>query len=175
LFDAHTPLQLGEIYRFPPGTDGGGQTIAIIELGGGFAQSELDTYFAGLGITGPLVTAVDVDGAANQPGQDPQGADGEVLLDIEVAGALAPGAALVVYFAPNSDAGFIDAVSAAVHAQPTPVAVSISWGQNEDDWTAQARDALDSVFADAVTLGVTVTAAAAGPATAARNVDASTL
>lgn len=35
-------------------------------------------------------------------GKDPQGADGEVLLDIEVAGALAPKATLVVYFAPNT-------------------------------------------------------------------------
>ncbi|PZS15387.1 MAG: peptidase S53 [Pseudonocardiales bacterium] len=157
---SYTPLQLGEIYRFPAGTDGTGQRIAIIELGGGFAQSELDTYFAGLGISGPSVTAVGVDGAVNRPGQDPQGADGEVLLDIEVAGALAPGAALVVYFAPNTDAGFVDALSAAVHAQPTPAAISISWGQNEDAWTAQARDALDSVFVDAVALGSTVTAAA---------------
>lgn len=157
---SYTPPQLGSIYRFPPDTDGTGQTIAIIELGGGFAQSELDTYFSGLGITSPSVTAVGVDGAVNEPGRDPQGADGEVLLDIEIAGALAPGAGIVVYFGPNSDAGFVDAVSAAVHAQPTPAAISISWGQSEDAWTEQGRTALDSVFADAVTLGVTVTAAA---------------
>jgi kumamolisin len=155
---SYTPLQLGEAYRFPAGTDGTGQSIAIIELGGGFAQSELDTYFRGLGITGPTVRAVGVDGGSNKPGQDPQGADGEVLLDIEVSGALAPGADIVVYFAPNSDAGFLDAVSEAVHATPAPAAVSISWGQNEDDWTAQARTAMDSVFADAVQLGVVVTA-----------------
>jgi kumamolisin len=157
---SYTPPQLGEIYRFPPNTDGTGQTVAIIELGGGFAQAELETYFTGLGIKPPTVTAVGIDGAANQPGQDPQGADGEVLLDIEVAGALAPGADIVVYFAPNSDAGFVDAVAAAVHADPAPAAISISWGQNEDAWTAQARDALDSVFADAAILGPTVTAAA---------------
>lgn len=157
---SYTPLQLGEEYRFPAGTDGSGQAIAIIELGGGFAQSELDTYFAGLGITGPTVTAVGVDGAQNEPGQDPEGADGEVLLDIEVAGALAPGAAITVYFAPNTDAGFVDAVSEAVHAASTPAAISISWGQNEDDWTAQSRTAMDSVFADAVQLGIVVTAAA---------------
>jgi kumamolisin len=157
---SYTPLQIGEAYDFPADTDGTGQAVAIIELGGGFAQSELDTYFAGLGITGPTVTAVGVDGAQNEPGQDPEGADGEVLLDIEVAGALAPGAAFTVYFAPNTDAGFVDAVSEAVHATATPAAISISWGQNEDDWTAQARTAMDSVFADAVQLGIVVTAAA---------------
>jgi kumamolisin len=156
----YTPLQLAEVYAFPAGTDGTGQTIAIIELGGGFAQSDLDDYFASLGIDAPTVTAVGVDGAKNQPGQDPQGADGEVLLDIEVSGALAPKAAIKVYFAPNSDAGFLDAVSEAIHASPTPAAVSISWGQSEDDWTAQARTAMDTAFADAVTLGVVVTAAA---------------
>lgn len=157
---SYTPLQIGQAYAFPADTDGTGQAVAIIELGGGFAQSELDTYFEGLGVAGPTVSAVGVDGGSNQAGTDPQGADGEVLLDIEVAGALAPRAAFTVYFAPNSDAGFLDAVSTAVHADPTPAAISISWGQNEDDWTAQARTAMDSVFVDALQLGIVVTAAA---------------
>ncbi|TXN31980.1 S53 family peptidase [Lacisediminihabitans profunda] len=157
---SYTPIELGQIYRFPPGTDGSGQSIAIIELGGGFAQAELSTYFTSLGITGPTVTAVGVDGAKNQPGKDPAGADGEVLLDIEVAGALSPGSAMVVYFAPNTDAGFVDAVSEAAHAATTPTSMSISWGQNEDAWTEQARRALDDAFLDAAALGITVTAAA---------------
>jgi kumamolisin len=157
---AYTPIELGKVYNFPPGVDGSGQSIAILELGGGFDQAELDTYFSSLGITGPQVTAVGVDGATNMPGQDPDGADGEVLLDIEVAGALAPGASIVVYFAPNTDAGFVDALSQAAHADPTPAAISISWGQNEDDWTEQARTAFDEALTDAAALGVTVTVAA---------------
>jgi kumamolisin len=157
---SYTPVQVGAAYAFPPETDGTGQAVAIIELGGGFAQDELDTYFSSLGIDGPTVTAVGVDGGQNEPGSDPNGADGEVLLDIEVIGALAPAAAITVYFAPNTDAGFVDAVSEAVHADPAPAAISISWGQSEDDWTAQARAAMDSVFADAVALGIVVTAAA---------------
>ncbi|HEY7815904.1 MAG TPA: S53 family peptidase [Nakamurella sp.] len=157
---SYTPLDLARIYRMPDGTDGTGQTLAIIELGGGFGQTDLDTYFGGLGMPTPAVTAVGVDGAANTPGKDPQGADGEVLLDIEVAGAIAPKAGIVVYFAPNTDAGFLDAVSTAAHATLAPTAMSISWGQSEDDWTAQARDAMDQAFADATAMGVTVTAAA---------------
>ena len=156
----YTPLDLGRVYDFPPGTDGSGQTIAIIELGGGFAQSDLDAYFSELGISGPTVTAVGVDGGSNVPGQDPNGADGEVLLDIEVAGALAPRASIVVYFAPNTDAGFVDAVSQAAHATPTPSAISISWGQSEDDWTTQAKNAFDQALTDAAALGATVTVAA---------------
>jgi len=154
-----TPVQLAKVYGMPA-ADGTGQTVAIIELGGGFAQTELTTYFTGLGVPSPTVTAVGVDGAQNVPGHDPKGADGEVLLDIEIVGAIAPKAHIVVYFAPNTDAGFLDAVSTATHATPTPTAMSISWGQSEDAWTAQARTAMDQAFADAATLGVTVTAAA---------------
>ena len=156
---SYTPLDLARIYGMPA-ADGTGQRIAIVELGGGFAQSDLDTYFGGLGLASPTVTAQGVDGAANQPGQDPSGADGEVLLDIEVAGALAPKAGIVVYFAPNTDAGFLDAISTAAHATPTPAAISISWGQSEDQWTAQSRTAMDDAIADAVAMGVTVTVAA---------------
>jgi kumamolisin len=157
---SYAPPQLATVYRMPANTDGAGQTVAIIELGGGFSQADLDTYFRGLGLATPTVTAVGVDGATNLPGQDPSGADGEVLLDIEVVGGIAPKAAILVYFAPNTDAGFLDAISDAAHATPTPTAITISWGQNEDDWTAQSRAAMDGTFADAAALGITVTAAA---------------
>ena len=157
---SYTPDQVADLYGFPSGTDGTGQIIAIIELGGGFGTGDLNAYFSGLRIPAPAVTAVGVDGAANQPGKDPTGADLEVLLDIEVAGAAAPGASQLVYFAPNSDRGFVDAVTTAVHASPTPTVVSISWGQSEDSWTAQARTALDQAIADAAALNVTVCAAA---------------
>jgi kumamolisin len=157
---SYTPAQVADLYNFPADTDGAGHTVAIIELGGGFSASDLDSYFSSLGITTPSVTAVGVDGASNVADQDPQGADGEVLLDIEVVGAVAPGAAQLVYFAPNTDQGFVDAVTTAVHAEPTPVAVSISWGGPESSWTTQSMTALDQAIADGVALGVTVTAAA---------------
>ncbi|HEY3881415.1 MAG TPA: S53 family peptidase [Trebonia sp.] len=152
-----TAPQVASFYQFPDGTDGTGQTVAIIELGGGYTPSDLSTYFSGLGLAVPSVTAVGVDGGANTPGGD---ADGEVELDIQIVGGVAPGAMQQVYFAPNTDQGFIDAISDAVHATPTPVAVSISWGQSEDQWSAQSRTAMDSAFADAAALGVTVTVAA---------------
>lgn len=150
-----TALQVADLYQFPANTDGTGQTIAIIELGGGYTQSDLDSYFSGLHLATPSVTAVGVDGGSNSPGQE---ADGEVELDIEVAGAVAPGAAQVVYFAPNTDQGFIDAISEAVHA--APIVVSISWGGPEDSWSPQSRSALDAAVADAAVLGVTVCVAA---------------
>jgi kumamolisin len=152
-----TAPQVAGFYNFPANTDGTGQTIAIIELGGGYSQSDLDTYFSGLGLPTPSVTAVGVDGGSNSPGQQ---ADGEVELDIQVAGAVAPGAAQVVYFAPNTDQGFVDAIAQAVHATPTPTVVSISWGGPENSWSAQSRSAMDSAIADGAVLGVTVTVAA---------------
>ena len=152
-----TAPQVAGFYNFPPNTDGTGQTIAIIELGGGYTQSDLYTYFSGLDLATPSVTAVGVDGGSNSPGQS---ADGEVELDIQVAGAVAPGAAQVVYFAPNTDQGFVDAISQAIHATPTPIVVSISWGGPENSWSAQSRSAMNSAIADGAVLGVTVTVAA---------------
>ncbi|MGH8155150.1 MAG: S53 family peptidase, partial [Rhodanobacteraceae bacterium] len=154
---SYTPLDVGELYDFPTG-DGNGQTIAIIELGGGYQQSDLDTYFGGLGLAVPSVTAVSVDGASNSPGSD---ADAEVELDIEVAGALAPAAKFAVYFAPNTDQGFYDAISQAAHSTSEPAtAMSISWGGPEDSWTTASRNAMETALEDAVALGVTVTVAA---------------
>src|SRR5690349_4555126 len=153
----YPPNQVADIYKFPAGTTGAGQTIAVIELGGGFSASDLDTYFGGLGIAVPSISAVSVDGASNAPGSDPTGADVEVALDIDVIGAAAPGAKQIVYFAPNDgDQGFVDAISAAASATPAPIAISISWGQSEDSWTAQGRTAMDAAIADAAAMGITV-------------------
>jgi kumamolisin len=158
--NTYPPNQVAELYGFPAGTTGAGQTIAVIELGGGFTASDLDAYFGSLGIPTPSITAVSVDGAVNNPG-DTSGASVEVNLDIDVIGAAAPGAAQLVYFAPNNgDQGFVDAISAAAHATPAPVAISISWGMSEDGWTAQGRLAMDQAMADAAALGITVCAAA---------------
>jgi kumamolisin len=72
---------------------------------------------------------VSVDGAGNTPTGNPNSADGEVALDIEVAGAIAPGAKIVVYFGPNTDQGFLDAVTTAIHdSANSPTILSISWG-----------------------------------------------
>jgi kumamolisin len=152
-----TPPEVAALYRFPDGGTGVGECIAIIELGGGYEPTDLESYFSELGLSVPEVVAVEVDGGRNAPTGDPNSADAEVLLDIEVAGSIAHGARIAVYFAPNTDQGFIDAVSTAVHdTQNAPSVLSISWGAPERNWTAQAQRALDRSFADAASLGVTV-------------------
>jgi kumamolisin len=154
-----SPLQVAQLYGFPTTVTGAGQTIGIIELGGGYSPTDLATYFSSLNINpAPTVTAVSVDGGANTPGG---AADGEVMLDIEVAGSIAPGANIAVYFAPNTDQGFIDAIADAVHdTTRKPSVISISWGGPEDGWTAQSQTAMNAALQDAATIGVTVTIAA---------------
>ena len=151
-----TPTQIASLYGFPAST-GAGQCVAIIELGGGFRPADLDTYFKGLGVSSPTVTAVSVDHAQNSPTGDANGPDGEVMLDVEVVGAIVPQANVAVYFAPNTDAGFLNAITTAVHDTTNkPSVISISWGGPESSWTTQAMTAMDDAFQAAATMGVTV-------------------
>lgn len=161
---------VASLYNFPAGLDGSGQCIAIIEIndvnggkptGGGFRTSDLETYFKSIGVPMPKVTVIGVDGGGNLPGPAP-GFDSEVTLDIQVAGAVAPGASLAVYFAPNTTQGFIDCVNAALHDDVNkPSIVSISWGSPEDQPYSdpQLVHGLDQALQDAVKLGITVCAA----------------
>lgn len=151
-----TPTQLASLYDFPGGT-GKGECIAIIELGGGYRTADLVAYFSHLKIKRPKVSSASVDHGKNHATGDPNGPDGEVMFDIEVAGAIAPGARIVVYFAPNTDAGFLDAVTTAIHdTRHKPSVISISWGGPESSWTQQAMTAFDQAFQAAVALGVTI-------------------
>ncbi len=154
-----TPVQLAALYDFPGG-DGSGECIGIVELGGGFKPADIKTYFTGLGLPVPNVKAVSVDGGLNHP-TNANSADGEVMLDIEVAAAIAPKASIAVYFAPNTNQGFLDAITTAVHDNVNkPSVISISWGSAESNWTAQAMTQFDQAFQAAATMGVTVCCAA---------------
>ncbi len=153
----YTPVEVAGRYQFPAGLDGTGQTIALIELGGGYNDAQMAAYFTSVGVnrTGQL-TAVPVDGAANTTG-DPNGADGEVQLDIAVAGSVAPAANIAVYFAPNQGSGFQDAIAAAIADQANlPSVISISWGGAENTYAAQDREAINQTLAKAMALGITV-------------------
>jgi kumamolisin len=156
---SYSPVQVGELYQFPT-ISAAGQTIGIIELGGGFRAADITAYFKKLGLAAPKVIAVSVDKGKNAP-TNSSSADGEVMLDIEVAAAVAPGAKLAVYFTPNTDQGFIDAISTAVHdSSNKPSVISISWGGPESTWTSQSMTALDEACQSAAALGITITVAA---------------
>jgi kumamolisin len=164
-------------YNFPTEAngarlDGTGQTLAIIELGGGFRSSDLNMFFREIGTPAPNVSAISVDHAGNHP-TTPDSADGEVMLDIEVAGAVVPKANIAVYFAPNNgDKGFIDAVSAAVHdSQRNPGVISISWGGPEVASDQQGINTFHELFAAAGALGITVCIASGDHGTADEDAD----
>jgi kumamolisin len=158
---SYTALQVAQLYDFPAGLDGSGECIGILEFGGGYNPADLTKYFAQLGIAAPSVTSVPVDGVDNSPG-DPQ-ADPEVALDIEVAGTVAPGARIVVYFAPFTEQGWVDALTTAMHDRTNkPSVISISWGYAEGEavqgfeWTAQAVQAVNQTLQEGAAMGVSV-------------------
>jgi kumamolisin len=157
---SYSPAEVAQLYNFPTDASGAGQCIGIIELGGGYTRIDLSRYFQKLGISLPQVVSVSVNGGQNQPTGNPNGPDGEVMLDIEVAGAVASAAKIVVYFAPNTDLGFFRAITRAVHDKVNrPSVISISWGAPESSWTQQSLRAFNQAFRAAGHMGVTVCAA----------------
>jgi kumamolisin len=151
-------VEVARLYSFPTGVDGSGQTIGIIELGGGYRPEDLDSYFGSLNLPTPTVIPVSVDGGSNSP-STADSDDSEVVLDIEVAGAVAPGAKIVVYFAPNDAAsnGFLDALTKAVHdTDNQPSVISISWGGPEQITTSGFQQQFDQTLQAAALLGITV-------------------
>jgi kumamolisin len=153
----YTPKQLAAFYGFPGAYTGVGKNVAVIELGGGYVQSDLDTYFKSLGLAVKPVSFHSIDSATNAPG-DPNGADGEVMLDLCVIGGMAPGVQLHCYMAPNTDAGFLAAIKQATADKMD--AISISWGGPEDDWSSASLTSFNAALQAAASAGITVTVAA---------------
>ena len=152
-----TPIKVAELYNFPTGLDGTGRTVGVIELGGGYTLTDLNAYFKELGITtAPKITAVSVDGGVNNPSD--QDASAEVVLDVDIIASVSPGANIRVYFTPNTNQGFYDAIAKAV-ADKVDV-ISISWGSAEAYWLSSTLTSFNNLFSKAVTNGVTVCAAA---------------
>jgi kumamolisin len=134
--------------------------IGLVALGGGYRPADIQQYFSSQGLQVPTVKAASVDQGKNRP-TTANSADGEVMLDIEVAGSVANNATIVVYFAPNTDRGFQDALSMAVHDQlRNPQVISISWGGPEASWTTQSMQSFDEVAQEAGLLGITICVAA---------------
>jgi kumamolisin len=155
--------KMSSIYQLstPPAvlSKGGRVNIAIISLGGGFKSSDLKRYWASenLGATTPSVYSVSVGGATNSPGHS---ADIENLLDIQVAGSVCPYSNIYVFFAPNSEKGFYDAVYAAVYNAVPFSVISISWGAPEVYWPSASIKAMNNLFQAAAAKGITVCVAA---------------
>lgn len=149
-----------KIYNFPAGLDGAGQTIGIVELAGGYLDSDLAGYFQSLNLKKPNVFPVAVNGHKNMPG-DPSGIDGQVEGDIEIAGAVTPGADIVVYFSSTDSRGYIDAIQAAVEdKEHHPSVLLIGWGSPESSgWKAEEITAVEKALQAAKSRNITVVVA----------------
>jgi kumamolisin len=156
------PTDLASIYNFPS-NDASGECIALLEFGGGVEDSDVATYFAKIGTPPPTVTVIPLDGVSANAAADPD-STGEVMLDVDVAGALAPGASLAVYFSTFDEKGLIDALSAVISDTTNkPSVVSISWGWDENQpfqtditWSPAAIDHVNHSLLAAAQLGITV-------------------
>ena len=154
------PNEVAKLYDFPP-TQGEGQRVAILEFGGGFDQSVLNDYFTrNIGLaTPPAVNGISVLNTKIQVDND---VTGEVYLDIEVIGAMAPKATMDVFFAPWTGEGYLNAVEQAIHNDDY-AAISISYGLDEDlrgssgnpAWPA-LNHAIDEAFRDGAAIGVPI-------------------
>jgi kumamolisin len=147
-------------YNYPPG-DGGGQTVGLLEFGGGYFPADLAQFCTAADIvTPPTVVPISVDGTATNA---EDGAEGEVMLDIEVVASVCPASKIAVYFGAWTEAGWIAALDGALQDQTNdPGVLSISWGNAEDTdiWSKAAMDQINETLTDAVALRVTVCAAA---------------
>lgn len=162
---SYTPDQLAALYQFPKVTGGTPQTIAIGELGGGYVLDDVQRYMSALGLPMPTITDVSVRGATNAPTGDPNGADGEVMLDVLVAAAAysystGKAANIVMVWAPNDGTGIADAISAAAAHSSRPCVMSWSWGGPEDSWDSPTIAATEAALKQAAAAGMAVTAAA---------------
>ncbi|HEY3836565.1 MAG TPA: S53 family peptidase, partial [Bryobacteraceae bacterium] len=153
-----TPPQMARLYNFPQRADG--QTIGIFEFGGGYTSSDVQLFYESVGVAAPSISPVSVDGQTNSPGSDDSI---ETLLDIGVSGSAAPGARLVVYFAPWTEQGWVDVVTTAIHDaanRPSVISISYGWPENETygdlTWSLAAIRAVNSTFQEAAALGITV-------------------
>ena len=149
-----TPSEVANLYGFPAGP-ATGQTIGILEFGGGYQMADVQNYFNNVvHLPIPNITFAGVDGATNSPGGS---ADIEVILDIAVAGSVAQGAKIVVYFAPNDEQGWVDAITTAIHDTTNkPSVLSISWAGEESGWGSAINSLSDAINTDAPVLGVTI-------------------
>ena len=158
----YLPTEVADAYNFPKKNMGEGSTVAIIQLGGGIDLVNEAAYYRQHGLPEPKIQVISVGNAPTKTGSN-LAADGEVSLDSQIVGAIAPKAQQKVIFAPNSDKGFIDAISRATFpekGEKPSTSISISWGAPEESWTDQGLRGMSAAFKKAALRGISIFAAA---------------
>jgi kumamolisin len=150
----HSAPEIATLYNFPSGFDGRGVTIGILEFGGRIVPADITNYFKSLNLPAPDVAPVFVDGVS--PKSDVN--DHQVMMDVEIVGAIAPRARIRVYFAPFTPAGFAHAITRA--AADGVAVLSNGWGQAESYWKDEEIKEMDTALEQAARQHITVLAAA---------------
>jgi subtilase family serine protease len=124
------------------GDTGQGQTIGIVTLAS-LNPVVPEAFWGAIGVkdASSRITLTNIDGGAG-PVSLTAGSD-ETTLDVEQSGAIAPGANVEVYQAPNTDYGFVDAFFAAA-SDDTAGSVSASWGESETAIAASIASGTES-------------------------------
>jgi len=155
------PTDIRQLYNIPSGLDGTGQTIGILEFSNGYNLNDATQFWRLHGISSPAVHFVSVDGTRNDGGMSQN--DEEATLDLQWAGALAPGAQIIVYEA-NGGGTYQDFEQAITHSlqyilndtQYQPSVLSISYGDGEASFDAAALQQWAELIAQLDAKGVTV-------------------
>ena len=139
-YDFFIPSDVAKIYNFP-NSNGAGTRIGIVSLGGYFDQSDLQDYFAEIGLdTPPTINLMSVDGA--QMNYDANGIL-ENYLDIEIISSLVPNATINLFFAPNTIQGLYDGIYFVLKMNDV---ASLSWATNEDSGFLSYLSSFQALF-----------------------------
>jgi kumamolisin len=175
---AFFPTQVASLYDYPD-TDGTGQNIAVFAFNGeispdiqsdprgGYDPQALENYYSKvLGQQVPTITDVVIAGPGNNPGPDTQASSnqgdstGEIMLDLCIVGAAAPGAHIFVYFTEFNSKGWVDALSDAIGGNNNISVISISYGNSEKDpnslWTLMEVQVVNTALQAAMAKGITI-------------------
>ncbi len=157
----YSPQQIASAYDATSvqnsGVTGSGVTIAIATLAP-LLSSDAQAFWSYYGIhrTGTLAQ-VSVDGAPTNTSGAGQGGS-ESSLDVERSGAMAPGANIVAYIAPNTNNGFVDLFNTVV-SQGKAQVMSTSWGLAEQFETQGYATLLNQAFEQGAAEGMSLFAA----------------
>jgi subtilase family serine protease len=179
------PADLATIYNFNPlfskSVSGQGQTIVVIEDTDLFTTADWTTFRSTLGLSGytsgtfTTIHPAPPTGMNNCSDPGVNADDSEAILDAEWASAGAPSAAIVLASCTDTTnfGGFIALQNLLNESSTPPAIVSISYGESEPDLGASTNAAINALYQQAVTEGVSVFVSAGDEGAASSDADLS--
>lgn len=155
IFPGWTPREIAAHYNVPPGLDGTGQRVAVIDLGEIVDPDEIRRDFAKMGGPVPEISIID-DNSAHDPALGQQAIESHI--DLEVIGTICPSAHLVLYRCAFSFSGMATAIATAV--KDNVDVISISWGAAESQLSSGDIAKIERALQEAKEACITVCAAA---------------